>query len=443
MTPTWIPARLVAPLAVALFAFAPLPTLPVLRAQDSAATTQKRPQLFGHLQELDGTTILHLSGTDRQRGFTEGYLRAKRLQAFFDGWALRMVPSATWDFMVRPTLHARFAFPGWARDRARGLVEGMKARDPRFLQSKHLGRKLQYADVLAVAALIDGAGLMCSSIATWGVGVAGQGPIVTRNLDYRSNDTMLANTLVIHERGTQERPATISIGWSCLGITTALSDAGVFVAIHDVPSKALEKRGHTPRIHALQELLWKLKPAQKSEQSVAERARAILAEHRFAFGGNAMVSWKSGEERGACVLEFGPAPEGKSSVSLRESGANRWIACTNHYRDRQQPRRCRRYADIVGGIAGAAAAQAPAEPPAETAAEADPAQELDAAALWRIAGEARVNITLHTVQVDFAKQRLKVEFRVKSKRPEWRMFERPLAKIFGSKVPATAVPEER
>ena len=388
---------------------APLAEATQPRSPKSAEAT--RPLESG-LVEIQGTTVLRLTGSDRDRGRQEGYLRGAALQELFDGWALKLVPKLAWDVLVRPTLHARFDFPQWARERAAGLIEGMRRAGQDYVESERLGRALEPDDILAIAALIDAPGMLCSSLAVWGEAVQGGGPIVARNLDYGSNDTMLRHVIVIVEDGGPGRSATVSVGWSSLGITTGVSEAGAFVSIHDVPHKIAQRDGHLPRILALQELLRSLRPGPES----AESARQQLAEHAYAYGGNAMLAWR-GAAPGAAVLEFGPAEEDAPSVTLRESGDAPWIACTNHFRGRSGPRKCRRYKGIAEGIAkGIDTALGSAEP-------------LGPDALWDIVGTARVPGTLHTVMYDFATQRLRVDFRLRRHAEEWRLLDVTLGEL--------------
>ncbi|PIE24618.1 MAG: hypothetical protein CSA62_01960 [Planctomycetota bacterium] len=384
---------------------------PAPKSGPSESIAPARAPADSGLIQIQGSTVLRLSGSDRERGRQEGYLRAAALQELFDGWALKLVPKFSWSSFVRPLLHRRFDFPEWAKQRAEGLIEGMRKAGARYLKSERLGREFEAKDFLAISALIDAPGMLCSSFAVWGDKVQGGGPIVARNLDYKSNPSMLRNVIVIVEDAGPERCATVSIGWSSLGITTGISAAGSFVSIHDVPQRIAKSDGHLPRILALQELLRSFRPEKESPAD----ARDKLEKYNYAYGGNAMLAWRHNERRGAVVLEFGPAKAASAKVTLRKPKDAPWIACTNHFRDRKGPRACNRYLSISKGVTSALAEE----------------QKLTPQSVWNIVASARVAATLHTVMFDFGSKELVVDFRIHPQRNKWRRLQVSLRELIG------------
>ena len=74
------------------------------------AVSTEAPPLHGSIGEVDGLPALFLHGDVQERGFTEGYLCAERIQQLFDGFVLEtpLVPfPPVWDAVVRPMLLRR------------------------------------------------------------------------------------------------------------------------------------------------------------------------------------------------------------------------------------------------------------------------------------------------------------------------------------------------
>lgn len=385
----------------------PLLSVALLAAQEPNLTPTKAPKLRGARTQVGGVEVLLLAGDDHERGFAEGQLMAPEIRSVFRAFALsrqRLPDPSLWDRMLLPFARARAEFPPELRTQAEGIIAGMRARDPALLQVEELGRELTADDLLAGSLLIDFAGFGCSSVVVSGEQVDGGGPLVGRNLDYAVPPEMLAGTMLIVHARNGERHGFVSIGWpGMLGIVTAISDAGVSVAIHDVEAKARTRQRVTPRMIALRQLVERLPPG----DDVANAGAELLRKLQFGYGGNAMLAWRADGERaaGAAVLEFDTNREAEEGVSIRlpEDGL---LLCTNHHRTRAEPDDCGRYARILaaGGKLGDGLTPADLEPVIRAGIKED---------------------TIHSAVFDLASLRLRIAFRRQPQdKQEWLAAER-------------------
>jgi hypothetical protein len=322
--------------------------LPLLLWTACTPDAPAAPARQAPLREVDGVRVLHLDGTQFERGVTEGELLGREIVTVFREFAVapgRLPGAAAWDRLILPLVAARAEIPPHLREQAEGIVAGIRRSDPAALHVPELGRELTVDDLLATSMLIDLGGFGCSSLAVYGERVEGGGPLVGRNLDYPVPPAMLERTMLIVHAPDGPRRGFTSIGWpGMVGIVTAISDAGVSVAIHDVEARARLSGRVTPRMLALREIV------EQSPDS-PETAAAALRAHEFAFGGNAMVAWRggAGAAPGAAVLEFDPGLERDEGVTARIA-SDQSLVCTNHHRARAQPEPCWRFDAITRAL---------------------------------------------------------------------------------------------
>ncbi len=363
----------------------------------SLKTSTQKLEVKGHLRKVSGIDLVFVHGSNAERGFAEGYLRAEALQAIFRGWAMTRINPRLWDDVILPRIEKSFTATPRSRERSAAIIEGMRARGTKYLEIPELKRKLEAKDLLAIPALIDLAGIMCSSVATWGEATKSGDALVCRNLDYSSTEDLLKYQAIFAQPGDGDRNGWISIGWSASWLLTGVSESGVFLAIHDVGAHTHQKQKHLPRAAGLTEVIERLRPGAKT----AQRAADILAEFRYAYGGNGMLVWSKDRETGGAILEFGPREEAVDKNAETDRGVNirypeedeTHITCTNHHRRRSEPASCSRYSTLRAGLVDS-----------ERAA-------FDADSLWKLAAKARKSNTLQTVLVDFKHGTLRVEMR--------------------------------
>jgi hypothetical protein len=164
-----------------------------------------------------------------------------------------------------------------------------------------------------------------------------------------ASDSLLKAFVIRVNAPTKSRNGWVDMGYAGFpGCLTSFSSAGTYVAIHDVQVRSGPKaRALTPRVVALMELMETIQPG---SDAAAEAAKQ-LGSHSFALGGNAMFAWDaSTKAAGACVLEFGPVSGDAPPAVARSVGPDGFIACSNHFRLRTKPSRCRRFNSIVKSL---------------------------------------------------------------------------------------------
>lgn len=322
-------------------------------ALPAQVATRTEPELSGHLRRIDGIEVLFLSGDDRQQAFTEGYLCATAIHALFEDFALHnpFVPSpAAWDLAMQPLIARTTEVPERLHAWCEQVVAGMTARDPATLEIAELKRRLTADDLLGAAALPDFVGLMCSSFAVWGSHAKGDGPLIGRNLDYPATQKLLEHDMLIVRTGRKDRIDTVTLGWPGLpAVVTGMSASGVFVSIHDVPKKRIGRDKCIPRTVALLELLETCTP--HGDPVVA--ATTLLQQWRYGMGGNVMFAWRGAKDTapGACVFEIAPDDFTEDGVTARRPAKDEtWIACSNHFRSREEPEGCWRFKALFDGV---------------------------------------------------------------------------------------------
>lgn len=395
-------------LALALLAAAPLAqeAAPPREPRDPATIAAEVAQR-SRLETIEGVAVLFLSGTDRERGFDEGFLLCEEMVRLIDGFCLdpAVMPSPlAWKMLIRPRVLRTMEITPRLRERCEGLLAGMQARRGGPVEPERLGRALNADDLIAVSALPDLMGLLCSSFAAWDAAAAKGAPLVGRNLDYLTTEAICATVMVKVHAPHGERRAWAEVGWpGALGCLTGYSADGVYLAIHDVRPKGAKKEGRfTPRAHGFQEILETLAPG----EDLPERAAALLRERRFIMGGNGMLAWSAGAgpqpTRGAAVLEIDDRYELEQGVSVRRSPESTYIACSNHHRERAEDHRCRRYKTIWSGL------------------DTTKAAPLDRARAWEIISSASVAQTLYRLVIDLENGVLELDLRASTATEDWR-----------------------
>jgi hypothetical protein len=319
---------------------------PALEAPRRELTGHRRVLEIGEGQNAGPIDVVFLHGTIEERGFAEGYLFAEEMADMFRRFVLaRAVPNpGLWSLLVRPQVAARVEFPKPLLLWVRSVLEGARARDEEnpdddLLYLPELRRELDVQDLLSVATIPDFLGLACSSFANWGDDVEGGGPLVGRNLDYFSTPALLERTLVlVHapipaDGDRPGSPGIVAVGWPGFGgVLTAVSDAGVFTAIHDVPMKAIAGAEVTPRTVVMNEVLAQLDPTKTEDPGAF--AQEIFDRNVYGMGGNVMLAWRGQGEDGAIgagIFELGPARNRPNSHWRKPRAGESFIVTTNHF----------------------------------------------------------------------------------------------------------------
>lgn len=344
---TWSRARAVI-LGICLF------TVPALAGGETPADSPNS-DLHGRLQTVQGVPVLRVWGTARQRGFAHGYLLANEIRQLLldyldqknisggpEAYEKLSLPAARTLLAVRPIHQREMA----------GIAEGVVARLGREgAMLPPLKRPIEYADILAFNAASDWLQPMCASFSAWGERTPDGGTITGRNLDWHRIRGMVGSQIVLVQAPSEKpkRAGWVGVTWpGFVGCLTGMSEAGVTVAIHDVPRmKPAQPFGLTARGLALREVIERV-----SGPTAIADAAALLRERRSAMGTNVMISRPFDADAPgdvAAVLEYDGQTDNGAGVTPRSAesfgGSSACaIVCTNHYRARRPASRCDRYA---------------------------------------------------------------------------------------------------
>lgn len=381
-------ALLAALLAAGLFQSLSLPRALHAAPPPAAGDTLPQPPagLCGRLLERDGLPVLELWGEPEQSAYAEGWLLGDRLAALFDDYVLHedvLPDTQVYEAVLIPSVRRQFVWDEAYVRRLEALMAGVRDRLGAPPRSRVLDRELKLDDLMAVNALADWFGLLCSTLTVWGARSADGLPLTARNLDFPHNESMAKAQIVKIHHASRRRCGYIEVSWPGLvGVYTAMNADGVGVFMHDAPGlPPSHANGFTPRSLILDEAL-----AAAGADTFLDDVARVLRSRRVLIGNNIHVSGpRHAGEQPAAVFEYDSNERGQG-VTMRladagDSGRGDALWCTNHQRARQPSNNCWRYTAISGEI----------EKLAASAARLGPAEAIE------LIRKARQPATLHTV----------------------------------------------
>lgn len=374
----------------------------VASAIDVTPAVEPSQGVHGTLTTHEGVPVLRVWGTPREMGHAHGYLLRDRIVAVVEGYALDAVPPATLA-AAGAVLERSAAIAPSLREEAEGVIAGM--RDAGGARINRLDRELAVADLLALNAMTDLIAVGCSSVSAWGDAIAGEGPVVVRNLDWSDDAELLANQLVIVTMPSDpQRQPLVSIGFAgYIACLSCVNEAGV---------TALFNMGYGDGAAGPTAMLGGFAPANLLVRDAIER-RDVDGDGRSGAddveqavrAATHVGSWilhvvEPKAEVPARVLEVE-----SDGVVTRRPGADtlgdELLAATNHLRAKVEPRACGRYDRI------AAAARRHREGFAR-------------GELWTLATKVRLPEVVHTIMVELDERRIGVWLRRAGERDDGR-----------------------
>ena len=316
-----------------------LATVPSARGEDGA----KAPAVTGRLVSLGQVPVLELWGAPRERGFAQGWLLARDIvegtDKSLDGFLGDH--KNVYEMQLLPAAKAAFRFSDAEKEEMEGILAGVEARLPAEADRTigWLGRPLRIGDIYALNTFGDLYALGCSSIALWGPHTKDGKAAVVRNFDFPALDMIVTRQ---HVRVVAPRDG--AHGWvgishpASIGALTAMNDAGVFTAIHDVnvlPTFKDLAQGNVPRLVAVRRLMEQL-----DAPGAVEKAVELCRSWNTVYGNNLMVATpEPGNGQPAGVLEYDTREDVDQGADLRcadrvDGAELTYVACTNHYRKR-------------------------------------------------------------------------------------------------------------
>ena len=259
-----------------------------------------------------------------------------------------------YDERLRPLMGMGFLFSPDEEAELTGILEGIRARLPEEARKLPvLRREMDLTDLKALNTFGDWYSLGCSSAAVWGPLTADGTPSVVRNFDFFDLDLASLHQhlrVVAPPPGREGARGYAAVSYpGCIGAVTGLSDAGVFVAIHDVPVRPEMKdfvQRNVPRLCAIARLLAELPAA-----GAVEKAAGMCRGWNTLFGNNFIVA--TPEPAGglpAGILEYDTREGTEKGVGLRGTDSGPSVVCSNHHRLRAKGL-CDRYDALLAGIA--------------------------------------------------------------------------------------------
>ncbi len=343
-----------------------------------------------HASELakqGSVSILVLTGSAHERGVAHGKLLAPEILANAGALA-KLQGERVPDETVFLGLLEKFT---WSEDESAeldGIVDGVRAKLGEDVKVPGTARRFARRDVVGINTIADLLPLACSSFTITGKRVEGGGTITARNLDYPVLGTVIEQRLLIVHAARESEHAWATIGWAgAIGCYTGMNADGVTASIHDVPTNPgfLLGQGFTPRSIGLRRILERTAP-----DGFAESAAKVLQGCPVAYGNNIHVSAPGS----AVVLEWDPDRTKGRGVTIREAkdGA---IVCTNHWRSRREPEKCRRFEALSKALADRTRPLAPKEA---------------LATLGLAAVSGKDDLTIHSAVFSLEQRRLLVAF---------------------------------
>ena len=346
-------------------------------------------KVTGELETRQDIRVLRVWGTPYEQGYAHGYLVSDHLVGFFEDVMLdeRIMPDArTYEETVRSAMLPLMAFTVDELSELQGILTGLTDKlGAEGIMLDRLHRPLDLDDLKALNTIADWNPSACSSFAAWGPASVDGEMIAARNLDYFDLPHVREQHLIIArcERDAKHK-RTVSICWpGLIGAYTAMNEDGVFMAMHDAPGgKMIQGRNMTPRSLAIRQVLEAVSP-----ENAAEKAYAMLRDDPAFRGNNFMLAAPYvNQPNPAVVFEYDGRKDKDEGVTMRTAQCEKnntpqnTIACTNHYRLRDEVRPCNRYQTIVDRLGQLN----------------PPTGKVDADSAFSIIRDTAVNGTLHT-----------------------------------------------
>lgn len=353
---------------------------PVAQAPPTADAT-----IHGSLERVHGQTIVRVWGTPHEMGYAHGALLRDAIIDVVDHYALAVVPPATLAAAGAALATVGDIAPS-LREEAAGIVDGMHARGGAHVPS--LGRDLVADDLLALNAMTDLVAIGCSSLSTWGDGVAaelGGQPMVVRNLDWTEDADLLEHQIILVTMPSDpQRQPMVSVGFAgYIACLSCMNEAGVTTLFNmgygdGAGSMTTAASGFAPANLLLRDALER-RDVDGNGASEGDDVQAALtaAEHVGSYIVHVVEPARPGGSP-ARVLEV----ESDGLVTRRPGGSlgTERLAATNHLREKAAPTQCSRYRRI------------------ETTS--DRTERFDRDTLWALGRELRLTEVVHSVLLE-------------------------------------------
>lgn len=315
------------------------------------AQAPAKPEVKGSVTVEKGVRVLRLHGTPHEMGYAHGFLLAAEILEGFDAYIVhspvvggpknyqaRIVPKVGRQMVFLPEHEAELA----------GMLEGIQAALGDKARVPSLDRPLDLLDLKIANTYGDWYQFACSSFSAWGPLTPDGETITARNFDFLPSPILEKSQILIaygpsdpkHERWVDVTFAGM------IGVISGMNEDGVGLFVHDVWRRAGAEHdtGVHARLLALRSAIESTGP-DKAPEVVLGKLRTL----QTMMSNNVHVTSPFDRKNPpAGIIEYDGVTTQDDGADLRPpaDGASA-VFCTNHYRLRSEPSRCRRYAKLT------------------------------------------------------------------------------------------------
>ncbi|MCD4828652.1 MAG: T9SS type A sorting domain-containing protein [Candidatus Cloacimonetes bacterium] len=325
-------------------------------------------QANGEIRWFDDKQVVRVWGTHQERGYALGYLLGEETLELFNDYFLNYLMSGNpiYYAQVRGLFEQLFEVDADYVVEGQALLDGAVA-GGQSLYNSALSRDLDVTDVLIVNAIVDLSAITlrfdptyfgCATLSSWGEATQnaptlGGELVMTRFMDWSSNQTLRDNPLIIVQQPSEDD----EIGWASftypglIGALSTVDETGRACMLNMGSSHALGTGSDAfhPQLLTLRAGVERFDSDGDGEHTLDDVVSAMQS-HRRRPGTIVTLVVSPGEEEPR-IVESNDA----AGVSVRTLADNTAVpgvnlAATNHFRTLYPPMYCNRYNAIVDSL---------------------------------------------------------------------------------------------
>lgn len=201
----------------------------------------------GHVEEVNGITVLTIWGTHPERGYAHGYLLGERIKTLFDDyWVKSMYSNSAQAYSdMRTFFTNNYIIEDKYQAQADSMLQGLLDSGV-DLYNPILERDIDATDILTLSAIPDlyqsGAGranLGCSSLTSWGSSTQDDSSlaghlIITRLMDWFPDTTAYkSNALIVSIPSEEDEQKICYFAFvGMVGVLSGINESGVATFMH-------------------------------------------------------------------------------------------------------------------------------------------------------------------------------------------------------------------
>lgn len=309
------------------------------------------PPVKGTLTTEKGVRVLKVHGTPHDMGYAHGFLLAAEILEGLETYVVyspvvggpknyegRIIPRVRREMVFLPEYEAELS----------GMLDGIRAALGDKNRVPALDRPIDLIDLEVLNTYGDWYQFACSSFSAWGKLTPDGETITARNFDFPPAPILeKAQLMIAYAPADGARRRWINVGFpGLIGVISGMNEEGVGIFVHDVrrPREAQHETGVNARLLALRSAI-ETSGASQAPTTVQKKLQALMT----SMGNNVHVTSPFDHKTPpAGIIEYDGVESQCDGADLRspEEGVPA-ICCTNHYRTRAEPVRCRRYSKLT------------------------------------------------------------------------------------------------